>query len=153
MISAAYKALGDLLSPEFRSVLFKALEPGDGAAETIRDATDGIDVLVMAVGRTDALMPYLGALAPGARISAFAGFGSTATFELVANDIHYNEWELVGASSCRLEGFHAVAELITDGRLRVDDLIGSILPLDRAEEALDLAASGSDMRVGVDLWS
>lgn len=130
------------------------LAPGDGAAEQINDWSDGgIDVLIMAIGRTDALTPYLTALAPGARVSVFAGFPSSAALEIVANDIHYNEWEFVGASSCRLDGFHAIAELVASRKLQLGDLIGSVLPLDQTVEALALVASGSDMRVGVDPWS
>jgi L-iditol 2-dehydrogenase len=130
------------------------LAPGDTTADEISEwSKGGIDVLVMAIGRTDAFTPYTSTLAPGARVSVFAGFGSDAELSVVANDIHYNEWEIVGASSCRLDGFHAVAGLISDGRLRVDDLIGTRLPLDRTVEALELAASGKDMRVGVDPWA
>lgn len=130
------------------------LAPGDTTAAEIAEwSKGGVDVLIMAIGRTDALTPYTSALAPGARISVFAGFGSNAEISLAANDIHYNEWEIVGASSCRLDGFHAVAGLIAEGRLQVADLIGSQLPLDRTIEALDLAASGKDMRVGVDPWA
>ena len=130
------------------------LAPDATAAEQLREwSKGGIDVLVMAIGRTDALTPYLSTLAPGARVSVFAGFGSDAAISVTANDLHYNEWEIVGASSCRLDGFHAVADLISSGRLAVGDLVGSRLPLDRAVEALELAASGKDMRVGVDPWS
>jgi L-iditol 2-dehydrogenase len=130
------------------------LAPGDTTADEIFEwSKGGIDVLVMAIGRTDAFTPYTSTLAPGARVSVFAGFGSNAELSVVANDIHYNEWEIVGASSCRLDGFHAVAGLISEGRLRVDDLIGTRLPLDRTVEALELAASGKDMRVGVDPWA
>ncbi len=130
------------------------LAPDGNAADVVREWSDGgIDVLMMAIGRTDALTPYLSALAPGARVSVFAGFPSDAELSIVANDIHYNEWEFVGASSCRLDGFHAVAELIADARLRVDDLIGTQFPLDEAEQALGVAASGKDLRVGVDPWA
>ncbi|QPL06145.1 MULTISPECIES: alcohol dehydrogenase catalytic domain-containing protein [Actinomyces] len=130
------------------------LTPDDDVAERIRQiAPDGVDVVIMAIGRPEALTPYLGVLAPGARISVFAGFNSDAVLELVANDIHYNEYEIVGASSCRLENFQQAAPMINDGRLKVADLIGTQLPLARAAEAIDLAASGSDMRVGVDVWA
>ncbi|WP_298868317.1 alcohol dehydrogenase catalytic domain-containing protein [uncultured Microbacterium sp.] len=130
------------------------LAPGDDTADRILEWSEGgVDVLIMAIGRTDALTPYFGALAPGARVSVFAGFPASAMLEIAANDIHYNEWEFVGASSCHLDGFHAVAELISSGTVRVDDLIGSVLPLDRAQDALDLAASGGDMRVGVNPWA
>jgi 2-desacetyl-2-hydroxyethyl bacteriochlorophyllide A dehydrogenase len=129
------------------------LAPDESSAEAIADwSSGGVDVLVMAIGRTEALTPYLETLAPGARVSVFAGFGSEADLTVPANDIHYNEWELVGASSCRLDGFHAVAELISTSKLAVADLIGTRLPLDQTTRALDLAASGRDMRVGVDPW-
>lgn len=130
------------------------LEPGPDTAAALDDFTDGgIDVLVMAIGRTDALTPYLGSLAPGARVSVFAGFGAGTDLTVPANDVHYNEWTIVGASSCRLDGFHAVAPMVTSGQLPVAELIGSQLPLDRAVEALTLAGSGADMRVGVDPWA
>jgi L-iditol 2-dehydrogenase len=130
------------------------LTPSNGIAERIREIEpDGIDVVIMAIGRPDAMEPYLSVLAPGARISVFAGFNSEAALSFVANDIHYNEWEIVGASSCRLENFQAIAPMVDSGRLKVADLIGTQLPLGRAEEAIGLAASGADMRVGVDPWA
>ena len=130
------------------------LEPGPDAADTLNEFSDGgIDVLVMAIGRIDALTPYLGCLAPGASVSVFAGFGADADLAVSANDVHYNEWNIVGASSCRLDGFHAVAPMVASGALPVGELIGTQLPLDRAVEALDLAGSGADMRVGVDPWA
>ncbi|MFT3832112.1 MAG: alcohol dehydrogenase catalytic domain-containing protein [Micropruina sp.] len=128
--------------------------PGDDTPGRIFDATDGgVDVVIMAIGRVDALTPYLGILAPGARISAFAGFNSGDVLSILANDIHYNEYEVVGASSCRLENFHAVAGLVLAGKLRVADLVGTQLPLARVHEALDLVASGKDLRVGIDPWA
>ncbi|MHC9297258.1 alcohol dehydrogenase catalytic domain-containing protein [Mycobacterium sp. LTG2003] len=130
------------------------LEPGPDTAAALDDFTEGgIDVLVMAIGRIDALTPYLGSLAPGARVSVFAGFGADADLAVSANDVHYNEWTIVGASSCRLDGFHAVAPMVASGQLPVSELIGTQLPLDRAVEAIALAGSGADMRVGVDPWA
>lgn len=130
------------------------LAPGTDAAATLNDFSDGgVDVLVMAIGRIDALTPYLGCLAPGASVSVFAGFGADAELAVSANEVHYNEWNIVGASSCRLDGFHAVAPMVASGTLPVAELIGTQLPLDRAVDALELAGSGADMRVGVDPWA
>jgi L-iditol 2-dehydrogenase len=129
------------------------LAPGPDTAQQILEATDGgIDVIIMAIGRVDALTPYLGILAPGARISAFAGFNAGDVLSIVANDIHYNEYEVVGASSCRLENFHDVAALVTAGLLKVADLVGTQLPLDESVSALELIASGKDLRVGINPW-
>jgi len=80
-------------------------------------------------------------------------FGADADLAVSANDVHYNEWNIVGASSCRLDGFHAVAPMVASGALPVAELIGTQLPLDRAVEALHLAGSGADMRVGVNPWA
>ena len=130
------------------------LEPGPDTAAAVTEFSDGgIDVLVMAIGRIEALTPYLTCLAPGASISVFAGFGADADLAVSANDVHYNEWSIVGASSCRLDGFHAVAPLVASGALPVGQLIGTQLPLDYVVTALDLAQSGTDMRVGVDPWA
>lgn len=128
--------------------------PGPDTAQQIAELTDGgIDVVIMAVGRNDALTPYLGILAPGARISAFAGFNAGDVLQIVANDIHYNEYEVVGASSCRLENFQTIAPMVTSGALQVADLIGTQLPLDQVHAAFDLVASGKDLRVGIDPWA
>jgi L-iditol 2-dehydrogenase len=43
--------------------------------------------------------------------------------------------------------------MVASGALPVAELIGTQLPLDRAVEALDLAGSGADMRVGVNPWA
>ena len=128
--------------------------PGPDTAEQIVALTDGgIDVVIMAVGRNDALTPYLGILAPGARISAFAGFNAGDVLQILANDIHYNEYEVVGASSCRLENFQTIAPMVTSGALQVADLIGTQLPLDQVHAAFELVASGKDLRVGIDPWA
>lgn len=129
--------------------------PDSDTPRRVLDWTDGagVDVLVMAVGRTDALHPYLGVLAPGARVSVFAGFSGEGTaLEIPANDIHYNEWTVVGASSSRLEDFRTVAGMVRSGALRVDDLVGTELPIDEVVDAIELAASGRDMRVGIAPW-
>jgi len=128
--------------------------PGEETAAAINDwSNGGIDVLIMAIGRVDALAPYLGCLAPGARVSVFAGFGSAADLVIPANDIHYNEWKIVGASACRLDGFHVVAGLISSKKIIVSDLIGTQFPLEQTTDALDAASSGNDMRVGVSIWN
>ncbi|GAA2404133.1 zinc-dependent dehydrogenase [Actinomadura vinacea] len=132
-----------------------ALEPGDAAAGQVLEWSEGagVDVLVVAVGRTDAVHPYLRCLAPGARVSMFAGFGGEGSMlEIPANDVHYNEWTVVGASSCRLDGFRAVAGMISAGELRVGDLVGTQLPIDDTVKAIELVASGRDMRVGIAPW-
>ncbi|KQR73214.1 alcohol dehydrogenase [Arthrobacter sp. Leaf337] len=128
------------------------LAPGDGVVAAIRDFTDGagVDAMVVAVGRSDAFEPYLDALAPGAKVNLFAGFPTGKdTLKVSANEVHYNEYSLVGSSSCHLSDFEYVASLVADGTLQVDDLVTTTLSIDDTVGALEAAKAGRDLRVGV----
>jgi threonine dehydrogenase-like Zn-dependent dehydrogenase len=128
------------------------LAPGDGVVAAIRDFTDGagVDAMVVAVGRADAFEPYLDALAPGAKVNLFAGFPTGKdTLKVSANEVHYNEYSLVGSSSCHLSDFEYVASLVANGTLQVDDLVTTTLSIDDTVGALEAAKAGRDLRIGV----
>lgn len=128
------------------------LAPGDTAVEEIRRFTDGngVDAMVVAVGRADAFEPYLEALAPGAKVNLFAGFPTGEDMLAVpANEVHYNEYSLVGSSSCHLSDFESVAAMVADGTLQVDDLVTTTMPIDDTVGALQAAKAGQDLRVGI----
>lgn len=128
------------------------LPPGDSVVSAIRDFTGdaGVDAMVVAVGRADAFEPYLDALAPGAKVNLFAGFPTGKdTLQVAANEVHYNEYSLVGSSSCHLSDFQYVASLVADGTLKVDDLVTTTLSIDDTVGALEAAKAGRDLRVGV----
>lgn len=128
------------------------LTPGDTTVRAVRDFTggNGVDAMVVAVGRADAFEPYLDALAPGAKVNLFAGFptGEDA-LTVPANEVHYNEYSLVGSSSCHLSDFETVAAMVTDGILRVDDLVTTTMNIDDTVAALEAAKAGHDLRVGI----
>lgn len=128
------------------------LAPGEDVVTAIRDFTEGagVDAMVVAVGRADAFEPYLGALAPGAKVNLFAGFPTGKdTLQVPANEVHYNEYSLIGSSSCHLSDFQYVASLVADGTLQVNDLVTSTLSIDDTVAALEAAKAGRDLRVGV----
>ncbi|TLP77515.1 alcohol dehydrogenase catalytic domain-containing protein [Nesterenkonia sphaerica] len=128
------------------------LAPGDTAAREILEFTrgDGVEAMVVAVGRADAFEPYLDALSPGAKVNLFAGFPTGEDVLAVpANEVHYNEYSIVGSSSCHLSDFEFVASLVTDGVLQVEDLITTIMAIDETEAAIEAAKAGHDLRVGI----
>jgi L-iditol 2-dehydrogenase len=43
--------------------------------------------------------------------------------------------------------------MVRSGALQVDDLVGTQVPIDDVVDAIELAASGRDMRVGVAPWA
>ncbi|PRZ11611.1 alcohol dehydrogenase catalytic domain-containing protein [Nesterenkonia sandarakina] len=140
------------LSAAAKSGAQLTLAPGDTAAREILEFTDGdgVDAMVVAVGRTDAFEPYLEALSPGAKVNLFAGFPTGKDVLAVsANDVHYNEYSLIGSSSCHLSDFEFVASMVTDGTLQVDDLVTTTMEIEEAVAALEAAKAGDDLRVGI----
>lgn len=129
-----------------------ALTPGESVVREIQNFTDGagVDAMVVAVGRADAFEPYLTALAPGAQVNLFAGFPTGEDrLQVPANEVHYNEYALIGSSSCHLSDFEYVASLVRDGTLPVDDLVTSTFSIDDAVAAIEAAKAGADLRVSI----
>ncbi|MCU1524317.1 MAG: adh [Microbacteriaceae bacterium] len=130
-----------------------ALAPSPQTSAQIREFTGGagVDAMVVAVGRADAVEPYLNALAPGAKINVFAGFptgGDSITIR--ANDIHYNEYSIVGSSSSHLSDFKHVASLVVSGILQVADLVTRTMSIEDTAEAILAAKAGGDLRIAID---
>jgi L-iditol 2-dehydrogenase len=129
-----------------------ALAPGEDAVGEIERFTGGagVDAMVVAVGRADAMEPYLRVLGPGGRINVFAGFPTGQdVISLAANEIHYNEYSIVGSSSSHLSDFRQVAELVRSGALRVDDLVTRTMPIESTAEAIEAAKAGQELRIGI----
>lgn len=130
-----------------------ALDPSQVTAELARELTDGagFDTMVVAVGRADAMEPYLQMLAPGGRVNVFAGFPTgTDSVTIPANSVHYNETVIVGSSSCKLSDFVKVAELIRTGAIPGEGLVTAHLPIDELEQGLERAKQGIDLRISID---
>lgn len=129
-----------------------ALHPDEVTTDKADELTDaaGFDTMVVAVGRADAIEPYLAMLAPGGRVNIFAGFPSgTDRVTFSANDVHYNETLIVGSSSCQLSDFRRVAELIRHGVIAAEGLVTAHLPIDDLDAALERARQGVDLRISI----
>lgn len=130
-----------------------ALDPSEVTPERVAKITEGagFDTMVVAVGRADAMEPYLQMLAPGGRVNVFAGFpDGTDQVRIPANSVHYNETTIVGSSSCTLDDFRRVAELVRTGAIAADGLVTAHLPIEQLDEALERARQGIDLRISID---
>jgi L-iditol 2-dehydrogenase len=129
------------------------LTPSGETATQIREFTGGtgVDAMVVAVGRPDAVEPYLSALAPGAKVNVFAGFPTGGdSITISANDIHYNEYSIVGSSSSHLSDFQHVASLVINGTLQVADLVTRTMNVEDTADAIMAAKAGSELRIAID---
>jgi Zn-dependent alcohol dehydrogenase len=123
---------------------------GPGMAEAIRAATDGgADVVIVAVGSTDAIEQGVEALAPGGKCVVI---GAPPTGAMVSIDLHAlraEEKALLGCSygSCNPPvDFPMFIDLYQSGRLALDSLVSRIYRLPEINEAYENLARGEDLR-------
>src|SRR5207244_12841238 len=130
----------------------------DGAEETaeaVRDATGGgVDFAIEATGRPEAMLAaFLSTRRRGAAV--LIGIArADATLPLPALTIPRMERRILGSlyGSIRPDrDFPAILDLYASGRLPLERLISHHLPLERAQEGLDLVRSGQAVRVVLEL--
>ena len=116
---------------------------------TVEKLTDnlGADAVFDTVGGSQILKSALATLRPGgtAVLFAHAAEGETAGFEL--NPLFKNEQRVVATYSGSLEEQDRVANLIFSGGLDPRPLVTHRIPLDQAQDAVDLARSRKALKI------
>ncbi len=116
---------------------------------TVEDLTDnlGADAVFDTVGGSQILKSALAALRPGgtAVLFAHASEEETAGFEL--NPLFKNEHRVVATYSGSLDEQERISDLIFSGRLDPQPLVTHRIPLDRAQDAIDLARSRQALKI------
>ncbi len=117
----------------------------------VRELTDGrgADMVVEAVGRRETWDAAPGLARKGGTILLFGGCpsGTMASFE--AERIHYGELHVQGAFHHTPSSVERAFRLIVSGRVSIKPLISHEMPLDRAEEALQLMGSGKALKIAL----
>ena len=67
--------------------------------------------------------------------------------ELNTNLIHYKRINVVGNTGTSVKNYFRTAELLKSGKLDISGLISKTFPLEKAEEAFDLAESKEVLKV------
>ena len=122
----------------------------ESTAEAVRAATSGgVDYAIEATGRPDAMLAaFLSTRPRGAAV--LIGIGrADAVLQLPAIQIPRAERRILGSAygSVRPErDFPVILQLYASGRLPLDRLISHRLPLQSAQQALDLVRDGSAVR-------
>jgi L-iditol 2-dehydrogenase len=102
----------------------------------------GADVVIVALGSTAAIKDGMSAAAPGARIVAFAGFGTEPEATLDLNLLHYRELSLVGSEwigtppNQRWERYAESLAILESGELELEKLVDRRCSLEHAAEVL-----------------
>ncbi|MCC7493430.1 MAG: alcohol dehydrogenase catalytic domain-containing protein [Fimbriimonadaceae bacterium] len=125
------------------------LLPPDEVGAAVREATggSGADVVIVAAPAAAVQQAALDWLAPGGRLSWFAGLpADSPPLRIESNQVHYGEFQIVGAHASTPAQNRRTMAWIAAGELRVDDLISARVPLAEAPAAVAATARGEGLK-------
>ena len=121
----------------------ESFDPSDGKlVEQIKARTDGrgADAVLVAVAHPAVVVEALAAARPGGRVLLFAANDPVTKIEFPAAAVGIDEKDILGSYSAAVDIQEAAADLVLQKRLPVMDIVTHRFPLDRIQEALELAA-------------
>lgn len=121
----------------------EAFDPGSGKlVEEIRARTEGrgADAVLVAVPHPAVVVEALAAARPGGRVLLFAANDPVTRIEFPAAAVGIDEKEILGSYSAAADIQQPAADLVLSRKLQVMELVTHRFPLDRIQEALELAA-------------
>ena len=121
----------------------ESFDPSDGKlVEQMEARTDGrgADAVLVAVAHPAVVVEALAAARPGGRVLLFAANDPVTKIEFPAAAVGIDEKEILGSYSAAVDIQEAAADLVLQKKLPVMDIVTHRFPLDRIQEALELAA-------------
>lgn len=121
----------------------EAFDPSSGKLiQDVKARTEGrgADAVLVAVAHPGVVADALAAARPGGRVLLFAANDPVTKIEFPAAAVGIDEKEILGSYSAAVDIQGPAAELVLKKKLPVMDIVTHRFPLDRIQEALDLAA-------------
>lgn len=121
----------------------ESFDPTSGRlVEEVRSRTDGrgADAVLVAVAHPAVVTEALAAARPGGRVLLFAANDPVTMIEFAASAVGIDEKEILGSYSAAVDIQDSAAELVLAKKLPVMEIVTHRFPLDRIQEALELAA-------------
>src|SRR5215467_2870961 len=121
----------------------ESFDPSGGKlVEEIKARTEGrgADAVLVAVAHPAVVVEALAAARPGGRVLLFAANDPVTKIEFPAAAVGIDEKEILGSYSAAVDIQEAAAELVLHKKLPVMDIVTHRFPLDKIQEALELAA-------------
>lgn len=119
--------------------------------ERILSLTDGrgADTVVEAVGRRETWESTVGLVRKGGRVLLFGGCSSGTMVSFDAEKIHYGELYVQGAFHHTPAAVERAFRLIVSGQVSITPLISHEMPLEKADEALQLMGEGKALKIAL----
>ncbi|XCN73204.1 MAG: alcohol dehydrogenase catalytic domain-containing protein [Candidatus Electrothrix aestuarii] len=106
------------------------------------------DVAVVAVGAVQPYHEAIERLNPRGRLMIFSGLAKDAAQQPIdLNSLHYMEQKIIGAYGCSYRHGQQALELISSGKVQVENLISHRMQLDELGQALDLVRNRAGMKI------
>jgi len=121
----------------------ESFDPSGGKlVEQVKARTEGrgVDAVLVAVAHPAVVEESLAAARPGGRVLLFAANDPVTRIEFPAAAVGIDEKEILGSYSAAVDIQEEAAALVLQKKLPVMDIVTHRFPLDRIQEALDLAA-------------
>jgi L-iditol 2-dehydrogenase len=121
----------------------EAFDPTNGkliADLKARTEGRGADAVLVAVAHPAVVLDALAAARPGGRVLLFAANDPVTKIEFPAAAVGIDEKEILGSYSAAVDIQDAAADLVLQRKLPVMEIVTHRFPLDRIQEALELAA-------------
>ena len=119
--------------------------------EAIQEFTQGwgVDAASVTVGSAGLIESTVGLLAPGGRLSIFAGIypKDKGFLKLDGNAIHYGEFVITGTSDSTPQNMHQALEFIQNGQVNTEALISHLLPLEELGKGLEIVKNREGLKV------
>jgi threonine dehydrogenase-like Zn-dependent dehydrogenase len=115
------------------------------------EALDAYDAVILATGVPEAVNVALRAARRQGRVNLFAGFDAGTLPPADLNAVHYRQLHLSGASESRRRDFAEALSLLVDERVDFGRIITHRLPLAEHEEAFQLAADATALKVAFEV--
>lgn len=111
-------------------------------------SNDLYDVCIIAVGAMEAYQEAIDHLKPRGRLVVFSGLPKN-DFALACdfNKLHYMEQTIVGAYGCSYRHGKEALDLLSEGKIKVDDMISHRMPLWELKDALSLVSEKISIKV------
>lgn len=117
----------------------------------VLDLTEGrgADLVVEAVGRKETWESTNSLTRKGGTILLFGGCPSGSEVNFDADKVHYGELQIQGAFHHTPASVECAFNLITSGQVAIKPIISHKMPLEKAEEALQLMGAGKALKVAL----
>lgn len=118
----------------------------EDVVRAVRKATGdaGADLVITAVGKAEVVERALGMTREGGRVNVFAECPPNSRISIDPNLMYHREVTLLGTYSSSPFEFASALSLIESGSIEARELISHRMPLERLDEAIEMALRGKD---------